>query len=1045
MAKLTLRVLGEPEVLIGQVQVSSFESDKVRALLAYLAVEAGRAHRRETLAGLLWPDCPEQVARHNLSQALFNLRLALGDHTARPPYLLITRAAIQINRESDYWLDLDQFNAFYAAWEKDRSRESGDPSNLLPQLEEMVQLYRGELLQQFYLEDSAEYEEWILVQRESLHQRAMNALTTLANEYELRGDFQAAHRYALRQLELDPWREEAHCQIMRVLAFDGQRSAALAQFESCRKVLAAELGVEPSPTTRDLYEQIRLGTLQPKTELPTRVSPGPIHNLPVSLTPFIGREQELAELARLIADPECRCITLVGPGGIGKTRLALQAANQHVHEFAQGTAFIPLASVASIEAVTPAMASGINFAFYGPNGPKIQLLNYLRDKQMLLIVDNVEHLLVAGSQQDTIADLLIEILQAAGQVKLLVTSREAMNLQGEWSFEVQGLAFPEPEQTEGLEEYSAVALFVQRARRARPGFELIAGDKTGIVRLCRLVEGLPLAIELAAAWVRILSPAEIAQEIETSLDFLNAEMRDLPERHRSMRAVFDYSWQMLTEEERRVLRRMSVFRGGFTREAAEAVAGAGLALLSALVAKSLLRRTSEGRYSLHELVRQYVADRLAEVSDDEVAARDRHSAYYTEYVARLEGELKGAGQLQALAAIDAEVDNIRAGWRWAVRRGQTGAVRKPIRALWYFYDIRGWFQEAELTFGWAADQLEGSLIALGRSEPIVDLLSAYARALQGWFYLRRGQLDQSQALLQSSLATLRVFGLSKELADVLYYLGAVTWLTGDFPRARAYFLEELAVAEQAGNRWDIGFATLGLALVAQTVGEYEEAEERWQTTLAINRRLGDQRLVAFVLHFYGILKHILGAHLEAQAYIRESLELSSAAGDRLFYGMALSQLGEVTRALGDDAEAVRLLNESVTLLRELGEHWSTLHALIGLGAATLVIGDYATSRAAYSEALALGWERQALPEVLETMAGMARWSAQKGMPEQALVSAFFVLNHPAATEKTKEAARQLRLELEAQLGPDQLEAAQASALNISVETLVETILSSLSW
>ncbi len=497
MAYLSLRVLGELQVLKDGVPVQAFESDKVRALLAYLAVEAAQAHRRGTLLGLLWPDYPEEAARHNLRQALYNLRLGLGDHTARPPYLLITRESIQFNRASDYSLDLDEFNAHYSAWKKNLGREGVTPSALVAPLEAMVQLYRGEFLQQFYLEDSEAFEDWLLVQREAVHRRVMKALTTLANEYEHRADFSTARRYARRQLELDPWREEAHRQVMRLLALEGQRSAALAQYEHCRRVLAEELGVEPSPQTRDLYEQIRSGTLKPRVERPTQVPAAPLHNLPVSLTPFIGREQELAELGRLMAEPACRCLTLVGPGGIGKTRLALQAADQQRHEFAQGIAFIPLASVDSVEAVIPAIAGAINLAFYGPIDPKVQLLNYLREKQLLLVVDNVEHLLVEGAHPDTIAELLIEILQGAAAIKLLVTSREALNLQGEWFFEVQGLAFPGTEQADGFDEYSAVALFVQRARRARPGFELNAEDKAEVVRLCRLVEGMPLAIELA--------------------------------------------------------------------------------------------------------------------------------------------------------------------------------------------------------------------------------------------------------------------------------------------------------------------------------------------------------------------------------------------------------------------------------------------------------------------------------------------------------------------------------------------------------------------
>ena len=501
MAHLSLGVLGSLQVLIDDTPVAMLESDKVRTLLVYLAVEADRPHRREFLVGLLWPDCAEQVARHNLRQALFNLRLAIGDHTARPPYLLISRDAIQFNRASDFSLDLAQFNTVLHTCEENRGIE--DPSIRAARLEEMVKLYRGAFLHGFFLEDSAEFEQWALVQRESLHQQALDALSYLADYYEQHGDFQGARRHALRQLELDAWREEAHCQMMRALALDGQRSAALVQYETCRRILAEELGVEPSAKTRELDEQIRSGKLKTKDEAPSSVPAAPIHNLPVSLTSFLGREQELIELDRLIADPECRCISLVGPGGIGKTRLALQAAQQHRADFAHGVAFIALASVGSVEAAIPVIASAIRLSFYGPNDPKVQLLNSLSEKRMLLILDSVEQLLVEGPVQANIVELMLEILQRAPGVKLLVTSREVPNLQGEWVLEVGGLAFPETEHTATPDEYAAVALFIQRARRASPRFALSEADLAGIAHICRLVEGMPLAIELAATWLRV--------------------------------------------------------------------------------------------------------------------------------------------------------------------------------------------------------------------------------------------------------------------------------------------------------------------------------------------------------------------------------------------------------------------------------------------------------------------------------------------------------------------------------------------------------------
>jgi tetratricopeptide (TPR) repeat protein len=354
--------------------------------------------------------------------------------------------------------------------------------------------------------------------------------------------------------------------------------------------------------------------------------------------------------------------------------------------------------------------------------------------------------------------------------------------------------------------------------------------------------------------------------------------------------------------------------------------------------------------------------------------------------------------------------------------------------------MRGWFQEAEASLAWATEEMNTDLQPGNGEDGYTSALREYLWALLGWFYLRRGKLEKADMLLQSSLASLRSFATGIELADALYYAGAAAWMSGDYPRAHAHFLEELGVAEQSGSQWDVGLASMGLGLITQSTGDYEEAQQHWQRAIAIYRRLGDQRILASALNFSCILKRTLGASAEAQSSLRECLALSKSVGDRVTYGMALSQLGLVTQALGDHAEAVDLLNQCVTLLRELGEFWSLLHALIGLGEATFSIGDYAASRAAYDEALRLSWERQALPEVLEAMMGMASWSAGQGAPEQALMYAFFVLNHQAATEQTKEAAHQLRAKLEAGLSPPQIEMARTRALDRSFETLIEELM-----
>ncbi len=919
MAHLSLGVFGSLQVLIDDTPVTTMESDKVCALLAYLAVEADGPHGREALVGLLWPDFPEETARHNLRQALFNLRLALGDHTANPPYLLISRNTIQFNRASDFSLDLAQFNTIFYTCEENRSRCIEDCAIRAARLEEMVKLYRGEFLEHFFLEDSAEFEEWTLVQRESLHQQVMDAYNYLTNYYELHRDFQAMRHHALRQLELDPWREEAHCQVMRALALEGQRTAALVQYETCRRVLAEELGVEPSANTRELVEQIRTGTLKVKDESPSSIPTAPIHNLPVSLTSFFGRKQELIDLDRLIANPECRCLSLVGPGGIGKTRLALQAVEQHRADFTNGVVFIPLASVSSVEAVIPAIAGAVHFAFWGPNDPKVQLINYLCDKQMLLLLDNVEQLLVEKPLQANIAELILEILQSASGIKLLVTSRESLNLQEEWVFEVRGLEFPETEQTEKLDEYAAVALFIQRARRASPGLGLNEADLAGIAHVCRLVEGMPLAIELAATWLRTLSPVEIAKEIEDSLDFLSTSLRDLPERHRSMRVVFDQTWQRLSAKEQQVLSYLSVFQGGFSRQAAKQVAGASLPVLSTLVNRTLLRRAAAGRYHLHLLIRQYCITHLEADSQAYVAAQKRHYDYFLALAEAAEQELKGRDQLESLERLEWEYDNLRVALEWALKCDQTapGGDEMALRlsgALRWFWRIRGHFHEGR---DWLIQALQ----------TYPEKPTAYrARALLGLSIIMNflGDLGAAYPQAEESAAIFRKLSNQRGLAEALSEAGATLTWQGEAAMAFARFEEALALYRSAGDRWGEAQVLYRLGVtVVDTSGDLL-GRDMVEESAKILQDLGEKYLYVYVLIFLGDTDAALGNYTSARTYLEKALAVATEIKHTGGITDALTSLGSVSRIQGEYLIAQSRLETAFRVYQEHGSNvWDT--------------------------------------------------------------------------------------------------------------------------
>lgn len=420
----------------------------------------------------------------------------------------------------------------------------------------------------------------------------------------------------------------------------------------------------------------------------------PKHNLHTQTTPFVGREHELIELEKLLKDLDIRLITILAQGGMGKTRLCLELAQQAVDAnlYTDGVYFVELAPLSDADNIPNAIGDAAGYQFLGEGSPKEQLLNIMKDRQLLLVLDNFEHLPEGHG-------LVTDILQACPSVSIVATSRERLSQLGETLFHLSGMDFPHWETPEDALDYAAVKLFMNSAKRAQPAFELTDDNLDHVARICRLVEGMPLGIVLAASWLSILSVEEIAHEIQGGLDFLETDETDLPERQRSIRAVMDYSWQQMTEAEQNVFMKLSVFRGGFTREAAESIAKANLRILMSLVKKSFIRRdTKSGRFEIHELLRQYADEHLLEL-DLHDAIKDTHIAYFSEFVSDRSSEITGRNQVIAMDELDADLDNIRAAWLGAIDRRQYDRLNAMIEGLFWYRNQRGHFNEA-FRLGW---------------------------------------------------------------------------------------------------------------------------------------------------------------------------------------------------------------------------------------------------------------------------------------------------------------------------------------------------------
>ena len=1016
---LRLRLLGSCEFQRADGAVR-LESVKTGTLLAYLALQANPQPRHK-LMGLLWGDLPEASARRNLRHALWNLRNQF-DSSDHLPLLLSDQQMIQFNRAADVWLDVTEFER--RVQREAELTDSTRPDNRAMLLREAMDLYRGDLLDGFYVDDAPAFEEWLLVERERLRALAIETPHRLVAHYIGWGEYADGLDYARRLLAMEPWREEAHRQMMRLLAFSGQRSAALAQYETCRRVLAEELNAEPSPETQALYESIHasqdLG--QPRAITPAR-------NLPPQATPFVGREEELAKIAELLRDPACRLLTLVGPGGIGKTRLAVRAA-ANADTFGDGVFFAPLAGVGSADLLVPVIATAIGFSFHSGESTHAQLLDYLRDKGMLLLMDNFEHLLAS-------APIVAEILQMASRVKILVTSRERLNLGEEWLFQVEGLQYPTADMTAvsglptALEGYSAVQLFVQGARRVRLGFVLAEEDKPVVARFCQMVEGMPLAIELAAAWVRALSCQEIVREVERGLDFLATSQRDLPARHRSMRAVFEHSWQLLTEEECTVFKQLSVFRGGFCRDAAEQVAQATPQLLAALVDKCFLRRTPAGRYEVHELLRQYGEEKMRE--EEKIQARDRHAQYLAEFLHQRGERMKGGAESHALDEIMVEMDNVCAAWNLMALHHLVQELKHSCTSLFRIYETRCHLQEGVKAFELGARTMRQAM-----PEKENRLLLATMLRLQARLRSMLGEQELAKQLLSEALEIARELGERKEEAFALNNLGILATTMGEYAQAQRYYQASLAIKQDLGEPNAIAITLVNRTQVAYLMGEYAQGTELAQETIALSQSLGRKDLVADSKYFLGEIARGSGNIEEARRWHEAALALYRELAKPWAIAVCLDGLARVAIETNEYGKAHQLAHEGLEYAQSVGHSGITASCLNTMGRIACALGDYDEAKRLHRQVIQTAWTAKQPPLVLDGLIGIAALRTKTGQPDAAVELLAFVINHPATIACERDRAARLLAGLETHSSPDLIAAAKEKAKTARLEEIVES-------
>jgi predicted ATPase/DNA-binding SARP family transcriptional activator len=957
MSPLRLRLIGPPQLERNDTP-TELDNRKALALLAYLAV-TGVRHSRDALATLFWPEVDQSTARSNLRYSLWALKKAIGDGE-----VAAEREAIGLVAGGKLWLDMAEFQACLAACRTHSHAPEEVCATCLSLLAEAVAFDRGEFMAGFTLPDSPTFDEWQFFQTENLRRAMTGALERLVQGYTVQGEFEQAIDYARRRVALDTLHEPAHRQLMQLYAWAGQHAAALRQYQECTRLLADELGVPPEEATTQLAEAIRARrgpsppptpamrpalVTAPSTPVDQRAaSPStvivqptplakttPIHNLPAQTTSFINRKRETAEIQHLLLEEQdCRLLTLLGPGGVGKTRLAVQATIPLAAHFEHGLCFVPLAGVDAPDQLASSLAAALDLPLTGGGDPHRQLFDFLRSKAMLLIFDNFEQL-VDG------AEWLVELLAVAPALRLVVTTRQRLNLSEEWLFVVQGLDVPHNGAPPTGDPPGAVWLFQERARRLQRTFSPI--DERAMVRICQLLDGLPLGIELAAAWLQSLSCPEIVAEIERNLDFLATALRNVPERQRSLRVVFEQSWQMLTADEQEAFAALSVFRGGFDRHAAGAVAGAPLGVLRVLADKSMLQRTHAGRYEIHEGLRHFASHQLPSTA----SAHARHAAYFAGFLAQHAAAL-ASGDPESLHAVGRELDNIRAAWEWASTAADGVLLGQVLPGLTSYYELRGWF-------GDGAQMTERAAHALSQL-PLtsqVTLSLAQLQTRQSWFLHLLGENQTALALNEGALLTFRHLADKAGLALALAQRGAIQSILGDNALAQQALEESVALYQQSGEQLGVAMALRQLGLVISRRVDDTAAIPHLQMSIAILSRLNNRRELARTLKELGNIHTGLGNHGEAEQLYTQSRSLFQTIGELAGVASCLLNLGLVAVRVGDHTQAIQYNLDGLALFEQFGERRAIAIAHNNLGEIAAQMGDLAQAQTHFETALAI--------------------------------------------------------------------------------------------
>ncbi|MFN8442823.1 MAG: BTAD domain-containing putative transcriptional regulator [Caldilineaceae bacterium] len=910
---IVVQLFGGVQIQTGE-QITQIARLRERLLLAFLLLHRDRPHQREKLIELLWPDNESERSGRNFANVLYRLQQVIGKS-----WLVSEGSSLLLHLPADVTLDVAEF---------DRLRSL----NNAEALQAAITLYSGD-----HLLTSANLlpdinADWLLPIQTYYHELFLGLLQQLASLHEQELRFEAANGSYQRLRLHDPLNEEAYAGLMRTFARLGRQAEAIASYHELAAILKQELNVQPSPNLSALFDTLQRTptyvenpatngkSVSASAQHPTT---SPMHNLPKSLTHLIGRKQELEQIGRLLANQ--RLITITGAGGSGKTRLAIEIGRELADTFLDGACWIDLSALRDESFLTQTVAQGLKLALSTQQDPLQQLSDFLGNKELLLMLDNCEHL-VQGC-----AALVERLLQSCHKLQILATSREALGVAGEVVWLTPTLAVPEVEGARGnlppatctpatLLIYPAIQLFVERARAVRATFQLTAENAPAVIEICRRLDGIPLAIELAAARVKMMSVAQIAERLHDRFRLLVNPQRNVLPRQQTLHALIDWSYALLAEPERRLLRQLSIFAGSFRLESAEAICGDGtLEWLTRLVDKSMVlffERQGEGRYRLLETIHDYARLRLNEASETQTVQL-QHAQYFLQLAEQAERNLTGTQQAYWINLLEREHDNLRAALHWSLEAREHEITLRLVRWLGRFWFFRGYYREGGQ---WVQHALDANAARVESADPASELARLYARTLFHAGRLSRsfGDYAVTNAYFERSLGLLRQQNDPRTTAVVLNSLGVSAMEQNQFTRARTIFVESLTILEQLGNLEELSNPLLNLSQIAYTVGNYHEAKHYAERSLALSDQLQDQRSRAFALEDLASAVMGQGDWSTGQILLEESLTIHRRLSGALQIATVLCHLAELACIAQQYSKGDRLLNEALQLMQQDG-------------------------------------------------------------------------------------------------------------------------------